>query len=183
MQNFHKKLTLLLALTLLASCNVRPTTFEETLSEDQQKKYGLDGRSKLSDDGLDGAFAGDKDKAGRDNTTLLNGGNLQINRYLWTASLDVISFMPLAQVDAVGGVILTEWHALPEKLDERYKTSIIITGTTLRADALNVTLFKQQQIGDGWQSVEVSQDTQQQVKDAILTRAREIRFFSLGQQG
>ena len=45
----------------------------------------------------------------------LGGGNevsvegIGVNGYLWRASLDTISFMPLAEVDPFGGVIITDW--------------------------------------------------------------------------
>ncbi len=173
-------LSILACLLILTACTVRQTTFEETLSDEQRKKYGYTDESRFGNDGR-GLFAPDKDKSGRDSTNLFSGGGImQVNRYLWTASLDVISFMPLSQADAVGGVIVTEWHALPEQPNQRYKANITMSGTVLRADALNVILFKQVKSGSDWQSAPVSDDTLQQFKDSILTRARELRFFSLG---
>ncbi|MCH9852142.1 MAG: DUF3576 domain-containing protein [Alphaproteobacteria bacterium] len=174
--------SLFACLLLLTACNVRPTTFEETLSKEQREKYGYAEQSRFG--GEKSLFAPDKDKSGRDSTNLFAGnsfgGTVQVNRYLWTASLDVASFMPLSQVDAVGGVIITEWHALPEQPNQRYKANITMSGTVLRADALNVALFKQVRNGSQWQSAPVSDETTQQFKDSILTRARELRFFSLG---
>ncbi len=169
---------LLGAIFMLSACNVQRTTFEDTLTKKDKEKYGI-GQTKIGQNEK-ALFAGDKDKAGRDNTSILAGGDLQINRYLWTASLDVASFLPLSQIDAVGGVILTDWHALPEKPNERYKANIIITGTALRADALNISLFKQRNNGGNWQDTAIADETTQQFKDSILTRAREIRFFSIG---
>ncbi|MCH9844892.1 MAG: DUF3576 domain-containing protein [Alphaproteobacteria bacterium] len=172
--------SLLACLLLLTACNVRQTTFEETLTKEQREKYGYGNENRFGNEGR-GLFAPDKDKSGRDSTNLFAGaGTVQVNRYLWTASLDVIAFMPLIQADAVGGVILTEWHALPEQPNQRYKANITMSGTVLRADALNVILFKQVRNGSQWQSAPVSDETLQQFKDSILTRARELRFFSLG---
>ena len=53
--------------------------------------------------------------------------------------------MPLASADPYGGVIITDWYANPEKPDERFKCTVYILDTRLRADGLNVTVFKQVQ--------------------------------------
>ncbi|MGC3832808.1 DUF3576 domain-containing protein, partial [Pseudomonas aeruginosa] len=36
-----------------------------------------------------------------------------VNSYLWRASLDALSFMPLLQADSAGGVVITDWYANP----------------------------------------------------------------------
>ena len=66
-----------------------------------------------------------------------------VNSYLWRASLDTLSFMPLSSADPWGGVIVTDWYVNPEKPDERFKMTVYILDTRLRADALNVAVFKQ----------------------------------------
>ena len=49
-----------------------------------------------------------------------------VNAYLWRASLDTISFMPMKSADHNGGVILTEWKINPGNDKERTKVDIII---------------------------------------------------------
>src|SRR3979411_872412 len=44
-----------------------------------------------------------------------------VNSYLWRATLDTLSFMPLASADPYGGVVITDWYVNPEKPDERFK--------------------------------------------------------------
>ena len=51
--------------------------------------------------------------------------------------------MPLASADPVGGVIISDWYAAPEKPDERVKVNVYILDKRLRADALKVTVFRQ----------------------------------------
>ena len=45
------------------------------------------------------------------------GGNnrltLGVNSYLWHATLDTLSFMPLHSADPFGGVIITDWYVAP----------------------------------------------------------------------
>lgn len=38
-----------------------------------------------------------------------------VNSYLWRASLDTLSFMPMAQTDSNGGVIVTDWYVNPAR--------------------------------------------------------------------
>ncbi len=42
------------------------------------------------------------------------GGGIGVNSFLWPASLDTISFMPVNSANPFGGVIITDWHAPPE---------------------------------------------------------------------
>ncbi|HYF07038.1 MAG TPA: DUF3576 domain-containing protein, partial [Acetobacteraceae bacterium] len=71
------------------------------------------------------------------------GGGLGVNAFLWRATLDTLSFMPLASADPYGGVIITDWYINPEKPDERFKCTVYILDARLRADGLNVSVFKQ----------------------------------------
>ena len=61
---------------------------------------------------------------------------LGVNSYLWHASLDTMSFMPLVSADPFGGVIITDWYVAPTAPDERLKVTIYISDRALRA-ALN----------------------------------------------
>src|ERR1700735_1926658 len=70
-------------------------------------------------------------------------GGIGVNSYLWRATLDTLAFMPLASADPYGGTIITDWYINPEKPDERLKATVYILDTRLRADGLNVTIFKQ----------------------------------------
>ena len=49
-----------------------------------------------------------------------------VNSYLWRATLETLSFMPLNQADSAGGVIVTDWYANPENPNERVKLSVSI---------------------------------------------------------
>ena len=99
-----------------------------------------------------------------------------VNAYLWRASLDTISFMPLSSADPWGGVIISDWYANPQVPTERFKTTVYILDSRLRADALNVSVYKQVQQNGQWVDAEVSQQTQLDIENAILTRARELRL-------
>ena len=100
---------------------------------------------------------------------------LGINAYLWRATLDTIAFMPLAQVDSNGGVIITDWYANPANPGERVKLTIAILDQDLRADALRVSASRQTSQGGNWVDAPVQAATVQKLEDIILTKARDLR--------
>jgi hypothetical protein len=103
-----------------------------------------------------------------------------VNAYLWRASLDTLAFMPLSSADPYGGVIITDWYANPEKPDERFKATVYILDTRLRADGLNVTIFKQvRSAAGGWQDAATASQTETDIENAILTRARQLRLSNI----
>ena len=108
---------------------------------------------------------------------------LGVNSYLWHASLDTLSFLPLVSADPFGGVIISEWYVAPTSPNERLKVTVYIMDRSLRADGLKVVVFRQVKAGAGWQEATPSPDTAHKLEDSILTRARELRLATLGQAG
>lgn len=107
-------------------------------------------------------------------------GSIGVNGYLWRASLDTLAFMPLASADPYGGVIITDWYVNPETPAERFKATVYILDTRLRADGLNVTVFKQSKdINGAWVDAAVSDQTSTDLENAILTRARQLRLSNI----
>jgi len=106
---------------------------------------------------------------------------LGVNSYLWRATLDTLNFMPLASADPVGGVIISDWYAAPEKPDERVKINVYILDKRLRADALKVSVFRQIRNTAGWADAQVNPDTGVKLENAILSRARELRLSTTAQ--
>jgi hypothetical protein len=98
-----------------------------------------------------------------------------VNAYLWRATLDTLSFMPLAQVDSNGGVIVTDWYANPAAPAERMKVTVAILDQDLRADALRVAASRQVNQGVGWVDAPVAAQTVQRLEEIILGRARDLR--------
>jgi len=97
-------------------------------------------------------------------------------------NMGVNSFMPLAQVDPFGGVIVTDWYASAEAPNERFKANVYILDTNLRADALKTSIFKQTRSGGGWTDASVDADTARQIENAILTRARQLYIATVDSQ-
>jgi hypothetical protein len=115
-------------------------------------------------------------------TSISAGGarTLGVNSYLWHATLDTLSFIPLASADPFGGVVITDWYSAPEAPNERMKVTVYILDRSLRADGLKVAVFRQTKTTDGWADAQVASDTSTKLEDAILTRARELRLASGG---
>ena len=119
------------------------------------------------------ALFGDEDEAPR--------SGIGVNAFLWRATLDTISFMPLLSADPFGGVIITEWYAPPESPDERFKMTVYILGRALRADGVRVSVFRQERGEDGqWQDRPTNPDTAVSLENKILDRARQLRTAQLG---
>jgi hypothetical protein len=107
-------------------------------------------------------------------------GQLGVNTYLWRASLDTISFMPVASADPFGGVIITDWYSPPESPSERFKVNIFILDRQLRSDGIRATVFRQTQTQDGhWIDSPVDAKTATDFENSILTRARQLRIANI----
>jgi hypothetical protein len=93
---------------------------------------------------------------------------VEVNKYLWQASLEVLNFLPIESVVPFTGVIVTGYGAPPGG-GRAYRATVYVQDPALDARSLKVAL---QSRGGGAVSVE----TQRAVEDAILTRARQLRI-------
>jgi hypothetical protein len=110
------------------------------------------------------------------------GGGIGVNSYLWRASLDTLSFMPLSSADPFGGVIITDWYTPVESPGERFKVTVYILDRRLRADGIRVSAFKQNlDSTNNWIPVELTPKTITNLENSILRRARELRIAREGE--
>jgi len=99
-----------------------------------------------------------------------------VNPYLWRASLDTLSFLPINTADSIGGLINYDWQAFEQAPGERVKATVFILDTRLRADGVKVSVFRQVKDETGtWVDANVDPDTQIQLENKILERARALR--------
>lgn len=120
------------------------------------------------------SIGGDRDEDNPDGSS-----GIAVNSFLWRASLDTVSFMPLASADPFGGVILTDWYTPAENQNERFKLNVFILTRALRSDGIQVRVFKQELAKGGWRDVQPSPETARQLEDTILTRARQLRVSQI----
>ena len=104
-----------------------------------------------------------------------NSLGLPINALLWRASLDIMSTIPLDDVDTFGGTIVTEWYQLNKTSDDRIKMTAFVLDRELRADGIRVVVYVQKRIGNSWQDSGIDGEMGKKMEELILTRAREIR--------
>jgi len=103
---------------------------------------------------------------------------LGVNSFLWRATLDTLSFMPLVSADPFGGVIITDWYEDPQTPGERFKVNALILDKTLRADGVKLSVFKQVNKG-GWRDQKTDEALARSLEDTILTRARQLKVSQM----
>ena len=92
---------------------------------------------------------------------------VEVNKYLWQASLEVLDFLPIQSVDPFSGVIVTG-YGTPPGGGRAYRATIYVQDPALDARSLKVALASR--------AGPVDPATHRAVEDAILTRARQIRI-------
>ena len=112
-----------------------------------------------------------------DNNNKSGGTGIAVNAYLWRASLDTLSFMPLLSADPFGGVIITDWYSNSETSNEKFKVVAYILDKELRVDGLKISVFKKiKNENDEWVDSKSSKILKNKVEDAILTKARKFKI-------
>ena len=102
-----------------------------------------------------------------------------VNRYLWRGAVDTLSaILPIASIDAASGVVATDWgNVSPQMNNERVRATAIISSPQLAARSLEVSVFREGLSPMGvWQPSTVDPSTAIELKNAILTRARQLRI-------
>jgi hypothetical protein len=172
-------LLLTIGLAITGCANTEPKAeFPTERGPDDQPLYG-DRPSIFGPDGLKLFSTGSNGK--KDDP----GTGIGVNAYLWRASLDTISFMPINSADPFGGTIITDWYQprMGDRLSdgdqeviERFKLNVFITSQRLRADGVRVAAFRQVKEDEGqWQDAQISPEVADKLELAILSRARELR--------
>jgi hypothetical protein len=123
-------------------------------------------KTEVSSDG-GGWFGGSSEKK----------GGVSVNAYLWRASLDALSFMPMEQTDPFGGTIKTGWYTPAATPNERLRVAVYILDSRLRADALRVSVFKENKNSSGsWVDATVDPETVTKLENLILNKARALKI-------
>lgn len=97
-----------------------------------------------------------------------------VNHYLWQASLDKLSFMPLATVDATSGLIVTDWATVGDVKNEQFKINVQVLSKELRVECLKVGVFKRVLEKGQWVDAEPDDRLSRETEKAILVRARQL---------
>ena len=101
---------------------------------------------------------------------------MPINPYLWKASLETISFMPLASANPFGGTIITDWYTSASNENERCKLNIFINGLDLKTQNLKVSSFCQIFKNQKWINTKTNMQNDIKIENAILNKAKKIKL-------
>ena len=106
------------------------------------------------------------------------GMGLPINPFLWKASIETISFMPLASTDPFAGTIITDWYTAENSLGERCKLNIFINGADMKTENLKVSSFCQLLKDNQWVNSPSNSEDNIKLENAILNKAKKLKLTS-----
>jgi hypothetical protein len=163
--------TLSILLLLIACGSVKSDTTNYPKNHEDARR---ESRGKITgEDGLNVFGGKEKDDD--------NGAGLGVNSFMWRATLDTLSFLPITQADPFGGTVVTDWYEDPNAQGERFKINAYILSEKLRSDGIRISVFKQKLDEKlGWRDEKVAESTASDLEVAILTRARQLRIAQTG---
>ena len=100
---------------------------------------------------------------------------INVNGYLWRASLEVLSIAPLISTDALGGIIITDWYTNKNIKDKRIKITAHIRTSELRSDGIKVKVHIQKLIDNIWSDTVTDNNLALKIENSILDKARNLR--------
>ena len=151
-------------LILISACSTNNSIFQKPMTS-EKKTPGL-----FSKDSKKGISLSDilnqKDSS---------GNNVNVNGYLWRASLNVLSIAPLISTDALGGTIITDWYVKKNIKDKRIKITAYIKTSELRSDGIKIKVHVQKLINNVWSDTITDNDLAFKIENNILNEARNLR--------
>ena len=160
------RLLIICTLIFLASCSsIKPGTPEKDEGP-VSILTGKTGGTKISD------LVGSKNDS---------SSAMPVNAILWRASLEIVSLIPISEIDTFAGTIVSDWHSLPESQNERLKITIFVLDRELRSDAIKAVVYIQKRpLEDApWGNTLRDETFARKIEDLILNRAREIRAAAI----
>ena len=91
---------------------------------------------------------------------------------MWRATLDILDFLPLANVDYSGGIITTDWYNEGTASDESIKITIRFLTNEVRSDGIRIVVHKRRCNAQQKCAVKkISSALEQELRVAILKKA------------
>ena len=142
----------------------------------------FDNATKEDEKGTPGIFSRDA-KQGLSITDLLSQNKednigLNINAYLWRASINILSIAPLLSTDALGGVIITDWYINKNEPNKRIKITAFIKTKELRSNGISVKVHIQTMKNSVWSDTFTDKGLETEIENSILNEAKNIRINS-----
>ena len=101
---------------------------------------------------------------------------MPINPYLWSASLETLSFIPLSSADPFGGTIFTDWYSSESNENERCKINVFIKGAELKTQNLRVSSFCEVFKNNKWIGISTDSQDNISIENAILNKAKKLKL-------
>ena len=165
----YRKYSFFLIIFLIIGCSKSdPVTSEKVIIDPNPERRA----AKIRDEG--GGIFGDINKVGKG-----SGGTFEFatSNVLWRATLKSLDFLPLANVDYVGGIIVYDWYSDDRSPQEQIKVSIQFLSNELRTDAIKINTNKR--ICDSLnkcQNLSVDKKFNDTIKENIITLARSLKI-------
>ena len=165
----YRKYSFFLIIFLIIGCSKSdPVTSEKVIIDPNPERRA----AKIRDEG--GGIFGDINKVGKG-----SGGTFEFatSNVLWRATLKSLDFLPLANVDYVGGIIVYDWYSDDRSPQEQIKVSIQFLSNELRTDAIKINTNKR--ICDNLnkcQNLSVDKKFNDSIKENIITLARSLKI-------
>ena len=91
---------------------------------------------------------------------------------MWRATLEILDFLPLANVDYSGGIITTDWYNEGTASDESIKITIRFLTNEVRSDGIRIVVHKRRCNAQQKCAVKkISSALEQELRVAILKKA------------
>ena len=104
--------------------------------------------------------------------------SVNVNGYLWRASLNILSVAPLISTDALGGTIISDWYINKNIKNKRIKIMAYIKTSELRSDGISVKVHVQKLKNGFWTETYTDEKLASQIENNILNEARNYRINS-----
>ena len=105
-------------------------------------------------------------------------GIINVNAFLWRASLNILSIAPLISTDALGGTIISDWYINKNIKNQRLKITAFILTRELRSDGIKVKVHIQNFKNNVWSETITDTDLANKIEENILNEARNLRIKS-----
>ena len=91
---------------------------------------------------------------------------------MWRATLEILDFLPLANVDYSGGIITTDWYNEGTSSDESIKITVRFLTNEIRSDGIRIIVHKKRcNIQQKCTVKKISSTLEQELQVAILKKA------------
>ncbi len=150
---------------------INTATAKENAMRDAETRLSTGG-GLFGSDGL--TFLDNENKGGGESGFATVG--MPINPYLWSASLETLSFIPLSSADPFGGTIFTDWYSSESNENERCKVNVFIKGAELKTQNLRVSSFCEVFKNNKWVGVGTNNQDNISLENAILNKAKKLKL-------